>query len=224
MHDMTAKLHLRRYLLVLTLAAAFTPAWCPEAPLLQEIPPGMLASHLQTSTDEVLALLVRQPRPRPPLHLEAIAEAVGEASRANGLPPELLLAVIAAESGFRREAVSHKGAVGLMQLMPRTAEEIASELRIPWTDELLLHDPGTNVAMGAYYLRNLLDYFRDLDKALAGYNRGPYGLPPGGGPWRGETGAYVRRVNELIARQGIVDQPRPAGDPRPFEISGRLGL
>ncbi len=224
MKETEAKEHLRRYFLALTLAAAFTPAWCPEVPLLQETPPGSLSSHLQTSTDEVLALLLRHPTPRPSLHVKAIAKAVGEASRANGLPPELLLAVIAAESGFRREAVSHKGAVGLMQLMPRTAEEIAQELRIPWTDELLLLDPGMNIAMGAYYLRTQLDYFGDLDTALAAYNRGPNGLPTGGGPWRGETGAYVRRVNELIARQGIVDQPRPAGDPRPFKISGRLGL
>jgi soluble lytic murein transglycosylase-like protein len=209
----------------LVLAALSTPALCPEAPLLAEIPQERLERNLATSPQEVLSLMRRHPGALRPPHAEAIARAVAEASNRRGLAPELLLAVIGAESSFRWGAVSHKGAVGLMQLMPGTAEEVATRMEMPWTGKGLLEDPEANIALGAFYLGFLLDSFGDLDRALAGYNRGPNGLPVGGGiPSSGETADYVRRVHQLLDMQGIHGRPDLMGDPNPFGGAADPGL
>jgi soluble lytic murein transglycosylase len=85
----------------------------------------------------------------------------------------MILAVIRIESSFNTEALSHKGAVGLMQLLPSTAQQMARELRIDWTGEDILRDPSANIAMGTYYLTKLLGRFNDMSVALAAYNHGP---------------------------------------------------
>lgn len=80
------------------------------------------------------------------------------------LAPELIRSVVAAESDFQPQAVSHVGAQGLMQLMPETAKELGVE------DSF---DPQQNLLGGSRYLKQLLDkYEGDLDKALAAYNWG----------------------------------------------------
>ncbi len=91
----------------------------------------------------------------------------------NGLPDELLLAVIREESSFDRFAVSRAGALGLMQLMPRTGSWIGRKIRQRHieTDDLL--SPEFNIAAGAWYLRYLLDRSDDsVVTALASYNGG----------------------------------------------------
>ena len=117
----------------------------------------------------------------------ALREVILEEARRWRIDPELVTAVIAAESGFNPRAVSRKGAVGLMQLMPATSK------RLSVADP---YDPGENVAAGTRYLRELLDRFQgSLELALAGYNAGPgavaryRGIPP----YR-ETRDYVRKV------------------------------
>lgn len=89
-----------------------------------------------------------------------------------GIPRELLAAVIMAESGFDPKARSSAGAIGLMQLMPTTAEEMAGRMGIEY-DEYALTDPEYNISMGTYYLAYL---YRNLgenwDTALAAYNAG----------------------------------------------------
>jgi len=99
----------------------------------------------------------------------------------------LIISVIRAESGFNPNAVSSKGAKGLMQLMPRTAASLGV---------LNILDPVDNVEGGTRYLRDLLDlYHNDLLKTLAAYNAGPQrveqyqGVPP----YR-ETRAYITRI------------------------------
>lgn len=118
--------------------------------------------------------------------LRAIAAA---AARRHGLDPQLVLAVVSVESGFRPEAVSPKGARGLMQLMPRTAESLGVEDAF---------DPEQNLDGGARHLGQLLTlYGGDLVKALAAYNAGEGAVDRHGGvpPYR-ETRAYVKKVLE----------------------------
>ena len=106
------------------------------------------------------------------------------------LDPKLVQAVIQVESGYNHRARSHKGAIGLMQLMPSTA----SQLRV---DDP--YDPDENVRGGTRYLRHLIDRFPGrLDLAVAAYNAGPGAVERYNGipPYR-ETRDYVKRVLAL---------------------------
>src|SRR5664279_4482086 len=103
------------------------------------------------------AAILAPPAPLTPLEL---ADA---AAHRYGLPPELVRSVMAAESGFQPLAVSPKGAIGLMQLMPGTAQVLGADP----------YDPAQNVAAGTRYLRDLLEkYNYGLRHALAAYNAG----------------------------------------------------
>jgi soluble lytic murein transglycosylase-like protein len=128
--------------------------------------------------------------PRParfsiPAALKALVDA---AAKQYGLDPLLLHAVVRAESGYNRQAVSPKGALGLMQLMPDTAR------RFGVTDPF---DPKENLKAGAHYLSWLLKLFDgNIELALAGYNAGEqaviragYRIPP-----YNETINYVPKV------------------------------
>lgn len=119
-------------------------------------------------------------------------ELVTRAAVRNGLPPELLHSIALVESGYRQDAVSPKGAVGIMQLMPQTAKALQADPS----------DPEQNVDAGARYLRQLLLKYLDdpyqLRKALAAYNAGPAAVDRYGGvPPYSETQRYVQRVLEV---------------------------
>lgn len=105
--------------------------------------------------------------------------------------------VIRNESRFEVDAVSSAGAVGLMQVMPQTAVWIAQQLQ--WADFStdLLRDASSNIAMGTWYLRHLLDRFSAPDVALMAYNAGPTLAERWGGELNRaypETQRYVRRI------------------------------
>ena len=93
------------------------------------------------------------------------------ASAEHNIEPSLIRAVIFAESGFDSNAVSRAGAVGLMQIMPATAEYIARQRGIEFSQNMLL-GPATNIDFGAYYLARLLRRFGNQREALAAYNAG----------------------------------------------------
>lgn len=96
------------------------------------------------------------------------AEAEGQ-----GVDPFLVAAVIRVESNFRAGAVSPKGARGLMQLLPSTAQWIAGKANMRGFAEAQLDDPATNIKMGTWYLRYLSDEFEgNMAKTLAAYNAG----------------------------------------------------
>ena len=111
---------------------------------------------------------------------------IGQIARTYSVPPALVKAVIAAESAFDPQAVSHKGAQGLMQLMPATAAVLGVENAF---------EPAQNVRGGVNYLREMIDRYGDLTRAVAAYNAGPAAVDRYGGipPYR-ETQAYVDRV------------------------------
>jgi soluble lytic murein transglycosylase-like protein len=123
----------------------------------------------------------------------------GAASSAS-VEANLLRAVIVVESGFNPHAVSKKGALGLMQLMPATAARFGA------TNAM---DPRQNVAAGARYLKFLMDRFgHNVRLALAAYNAGEEAVDRNGGqiPPFTETMAYVPRVLKFYK---MLDQPRP---------------
>jgi soluble lytic murein transglycosylase-like protein len=134
---------------------------------------------------------------------EVVEEVAGEegdlrslavaAAERHGLDPELVLAVVGVESAFHPEAVSPKGAQGLMQLMPETAASLGVEDAF---------DPTENLDGGVRHLGALLArYGGDVERALAAYNAGEGAVARHGGipPFR-ETREYVRRVLDRYER------------------------
>lgn len=119
--------------------------------------------------------------------------AITQAALAEGIDPALLKAMVAVESRYNSQAVSPKGALGLMQVMPGTG----SKLGVPSPSTELRH-PGWNLAAGARYIAQMWMQFRDWRLALAAYNAGPgavlayRGIPP-----YPETVAYVQDVLHL---------------------------
>ncbi len=117
------------------------------------------------------------------------------------LDPALVAAVIYQESKFKADAQSSSGAVGLMQLLPATAEGIAVHTGGTQFRTSDLYDPEINVRYGSWYLRHLLDKYGDERTALAAYNAGQDNVDrwraSGGGIRFSETRAYVKRVEEL---------------------------
>lgn len=116
---------------------------------------------------------------------EAIVE---ECARKYDLSPSLIRKLIAVESGGNPKAVSPKGAMGLMQLMPETCRELG--VSNPF-------DVWQNIEGGVRYLRRLLDQFGSVELALAAYNAGPGRVKAYGGvpPFK-ETQAFIRKVLE----------------------------
>jgi soluble lytic murein transglycosylase-like protein len=131
---------------------------------------------------------------------DRLSPLIDRAAAESRLRPALIHAVVRAESAYRHDAVSSKGAVGLMQLMPATAERYGVDNRT---------DPAQNLRGGSEYLRDLLQMFdNDLQLALAAYNAGEnavirYGnkIPP-----YAETQGYVRKVIKFYNAMKSADQ------------------
>ena len=121
---------------------------------------------------------------------EQLDAIIDEAASRHGVDSNLVRAVIKVESNFNPRAVSRKGAMGLMQLMPSTARSL--QITDPF-------DARENVDGGVRHLRQLLESFGgDVDKSVAAYNAGAGAVTRNGGiPPYAETQAYVRRVNQL---------------------------
>ena len=117
---------------------------------------------------------------------------VEEAARKTGLDTNLLLAVIREESLFAPDARSIAGAMGLMQLMPQTAQRVAPAAEIPCKGAEDLYDPRINVLIGAAYLKNLIAEFGGIPYAIAAYNAGEDAVRE----WI-RTGSY-RSVDEFM--------------------------
>jgi hypothetical protein len=140
---------------------------------------------LQLKPPSLTALFLPVPAP-PVVDLHAL---IGAAARKHGVPAEFITSIVAAESNFDPGAISPKGAIGLMQLMPETAQLFGADPGVP----------EQNVDAGTHYLRVLIDryhkYHNWLARVIAAYNAGPgvvdryHGVPP----YR-ETRNYVARV------------------------------
>jgi soluble lytic murein transglycosylase-like protein len=103
----------------------------------------------------------------------------------HGIPEDLFLRLVQQESGWNPGAVSHKGATGLAQLMPGTAQKLGVDI----------NDPAQNLEGGARYLRMMYDKFGSWKLALAAYNAGPGAVEKHGGvPPYAETKGYVKAI------------------------------
>jgi hypothetical protein len=134
---------------------------------------------------------------------------VQEAAQRHSLDPALVKAVITTESGWNTRAISQKGAVGLMQLIPSTAQRFG--VGNPF-------DPAQNVEGGTTYLKTLLDrYNGDLTKSLAAYNAGERAVDLSGGvPAYRETQQYVQKVTSAYFRPGSGRTSTLWSPPRPI--------
>jgi hypothetical protein len=125
-----------------------------------------------------------------PRMTEALEQKIALESKKNGIDPNLVKAVIQTESNFKANAISPKGAMGLMQLMPPTAKMLGVE------DAL---DPMENIEGGTKFLGDMMSEFQDRKLALAAYNAGPAavkkykGIPP-----YTETQNYVSKIEKLL--------------------------
>ena len=163
--------------------------------------------YSNTQPDEKFTLYLREgPKaaPRAPASALQLPGAnwmtgyVDRFSRANDLPPALVHAIIKAESNGQRNAVSRKGAKGVMQLMPFTSK------RLRVADPF---DPIENIEGGIKYIKELLVIFEgNLTNAVAAYNAGPAAVRKYGGvPPYQETRIYVRRVMDLYRQYSAAE-------------------
>ena len=131
----------------------------------------------------------------PTLPVPKVSAVTPAAGYARSLEHPLVLAIIRQESAYRTDAVSSAGARGLMQLMPRTAQEVASKLSMPYSAGRLLTDTDYNLTLGQTYFGSVLNRFDgSYVLALAGYNAGPYRAHQ----WRSEMGDPRGDLNAAI--------------------------
>ena len=133
----------------------------------------------------------------------SISELVHRYATKVGIDPQLVLAMAEVESGLNASAISPKGAVGVLQVLPTTAEDVVRRYGIQ-TSGVRMHrallDPATNILIGVLYLKEQLDRFPTIELALAAYNAGPLAVTQHGGripPFR-ETVNYVARIRRRM--------------------------
>ena len=166
---------------------------------LRQVP--LVRARLNPALDEKTEMCPAMPE-------EALAPVLESAAKAQRLPARLLHAVIAQESGFRSCAVSEKGAMGLMQLMPATADQF--HVKDPF-------DPQENVDAGSKFLRQLLEKYKgDLSLSLAAYNAGGAKVDEAHGiPDIAETRDYVEAI---VGKTGLKQIDLPSIPmPKPIE-------
>jgi soluble lytic murein transglycosylase-like protein len=136
-----------------------------------------------------------------------------EAARAR-LDPLFILAIIEVESGYDPDALSHRGARGLMQVLPSTLRQEATRWKLGPGDPA---DPVLNVRTGVRYYRRLLRIFKTQELALMAYNAGPSRIRGylKSGPVPDRFHAYPRKVHAALRRlrQRVAPRPGPASDP-----------
>lgn len=104
---------------------------------------------------------------------DKISQHILEQSKKYGYDPLFLTALIITESSFNHRAKSKVGALGLMQIRPKTGKALASEKNMRWRGKRTLYHPAKNIALGSYYLNKLVKRFGKMHTALEAYNHGP---------------------------------------------------
>lgn len=157
---------------------------------------GKLDGKVPPASQSLLAMFEASPS------YKTAKSALRDAASKHAIDYELLQALVATESGFDAQAVSPKGAMGLMQLMPATAQRYGVSADKRATIEKKLFDPRINIAAGSRYLRDLIAMFPgQIELALAAYNAGEGAVQRAGNkiPNYKETQNYVQTVLQLYA-------------------------
>lgn len=133
-----------------------------------------------------------------------------------GVEAPLIHSIILAESNYNEFAISSKGAVGLMQLMPETARDYGVKN---------LYNPTENIEGGVRYLKHLMDYYnRDLELSLAAYNAGPEAVAKYGGvPPYPETKRYIKKVKTYLSQTKAIKR-RKSKIYKFYDESGKVVL
>ena len=180
--------------------------------------PSVSVVRADPRTGRLVRTVVPQ-RPPGAAGVPGIAETVDRIARQNQLSPRLVHSVIQAESNYDPNAVSPKGAQGLMQLIPATARRFGVAN---------VFDPADNIQGGARYLKHLLELYKgDETLALAAYNAGEGAVSRYGGvPPFPETQGYVAKVRRRLAgdpepRTPVTEPRTPVTEPR-TSVSGEL--
>ena len=169
-------------------APAPAPAPAELAPSHAPLPSPRVEAPRPKLAERISELLVRHAPDLSPVDRARVAAAIDSAQQAHQIDPLLLLAIIEQESDFDPRARGYRGSMGLMQLRPFVARDVAQRHGIPWKGPRTLLDPAANVSIGACYLGEMFDMYSDPALAITAYNLGPY------------------RVQRLVARG---HNPRP---------------
>lgn len=140
---------------------------------------------------------------------EEYVESVSKYALEYGVPEDLVWAVIKTESDFDPSAVSVDGAIGLMQMLPKTFTWLSNDILRDYYENGMLYHPDTNIKYGTYYLSRLYKQFGDWDTAVAAYNGGEGYVTE----WMGDDGKlskdeiefketknYVKKVNRAMEK------------------------
>jgi soluble lytic murein transglycosylase-like protein len=141
-----------------------------------------------------------------------LAQVVHSESRRLGVDPLYVLALMKVESGFRANAVSRRGAIGLLQVRPIAARSVARVEPAAHLGATRLDDPRTNVALGLRYLQHLEEQFGDRATVLAAYNMGPTRVRRQMAERKPVSRAYAQRVRAAYRalRSGPAGQRAPS--------------
>ncbi len=221
-HFATEKLD-ERYQLFFKTGESFSAGGGARTPSSPAVKPGAPSADGGRSQVKLLAFFDVSPG------YKAVKHLIKDASVLHGIDYELLQALIAAESGYNTQAVSPKGAIGLMQLMPPTAERygVKADKKTPLAQKLT--DPKTNISAGATYLRDLIKMFPgQLELAVASYNAGEGAVQRAGNkiPNYPETKNYVKTVMQMytfLKPPSAVLEARAGGRVRMEMMGGASG-
>lgn len=160
---------------------------------------GIGQPRVSMTLAEVRRFLRSRLKQTPAAEADNIARTLVQLCEKYKLNPKFILGVIFIESSFDSFAVSPKGAMGLLQLMPDTAQWVAQRLSLPWENPVYLFDPIYNLRLGVGYLAMLKNrYGEDMKAVLSAYNAGPGNFERGRESGKGYRMHYYRNVRSFV--------------------------